>query len=90
MLTKTVNLAGAWRTLLAAWPASRSEIRHHMGAHREGSPDHVPGSNQVETFRQLATLLLLTYALRNSDCHAKNLALIYAKRWTSVYRRPMT
>jgi serine/threonine-protein kinase HipA len=42
--------------------------------------DHVPGSNQVETFRQLATLLLLTYAVRNSDCHAKNIALLYTKR----------
>lgn len=42
--------------------------------------DHVPGSNQVETFRRLATLLLLTYAVRNSDCHAKNIALLYTKR----------
>lgn len=42
--------------------------------------DHVPGSNQVEAFRQLATLLLLTYAVRNSDCHAKNIALLYTKR----------
>jgi serine/threonine-protein kinase HipA len=42
--------------------------------------DHVPGTNQVETFRQLATLLLLTYAVRNADCHAKNLALLYTNR----------
>jgi serine/threonine-protein kinase HipA len=42
--------------------------------------DHVPGGNQAQTFRQLATLLLLTYAVRNSDCHAKNLALLYTKR----------
>jgi serine/threonine-protein kinase HipA len=42
--------------------------------------DHVPGSERVVTFRQLATLLLLTYALRNSDCHSKNLALLYTKR----------
>lgn len=42
--------------------------------------DHVPGGSQVETFRYLATLLLLTYAVRNADCHAKNLALLYTKR----------
>jgi serine/threonine-protein kinase HipA len=42
--------------------------------------DHVPGSRRLETFRQLATTLLLTYALRNADCHAKNLALLYTTR----------
>jgi serine/threonine-protein kinase HipA len=42
--------------------------------------DHVPGSRQRETFHQLATTLLLTYALRNADCHAKNLALLYTSR----------
>lgn len=42
--------------------------------------DHVPGERRLETFKQLATLLLLTYALRNADCHAKNLALLYTSR----------
>lgn len=42
--------------------------------------DHVPGASRLQTFRQLATLLLLTYALRNADCHAKNLALLYTGR----------
>jgi serine/threonine-protein kinase HipA len=42
--------------------------------------DHVPGSHRLETFRRLATTLLLTYALRNADCHAKNLALLYTSR----------
>jgi serine/threonine-protein kinase HipA len=28
----------------------------------------------------MATLLLLTYALRNADCHAKNVALLYTRR----------
>ena len=42
--------------------------------------DHVPGSQRLETFRLLATTLLLTYALRNADCHAKNLALLYTSR----------
>jgi serine/threonine-protein kinase HipA len=42
--------------------------------------DHVPGVQRLATFRQLATTLLLTYALRNADCHAKNLALLYTSR----------
>lgn len=42
--------------------------------------DHVPGSQRMQTFRELATVLLLTYALRNADCHAKNLALLYSSR----------
>jgi serine/threonine-protein kinase HipA len=43
--------------------------------------DHVPGDRRLDTFRQLATTLLLTYALRNADCHAKNLALLYTSRF---------
>lgn len=42
--------------------------------------DHVPGAQRLQTYRQLATTLLLTYALRNADCHAKNLALLYTCR----------
>lgn len=42
--------------------------------------DHVPGERRLQTYRQLATTLLLTYALRNADCHAKNLALLYTRR----------
>jgi serine/threonine-protein kinase HipA len=42
--------------------------------------DHVPGPQRLETFRQLTTTLLLTYALLNADCHAKNLALLYTSR----------
>ena len=42
--------------------------------------DHVPGPKRLETFRQLAITLLLTYALRNADCHAKNLALLFTSR----------
>jgi len=42
--------------------------------------DHVPGERRLETYRQLANTLLLTYALRNADCHAKNLALLYTSR----------
>jgi serine/threonine-protein kinase HipA len=42
--------------------------------------NHVPGPQRMETFRQLAWTLLLTYALRNADCHAKNIALLYTNR----------
>ncbi|HEY5849999.1 MAG TPA: type II toxin-antitoxin system HipA family toxin [Lysobacter sp.] len=42
--------------------------------------DHVPGTRRAQTLHQLATILLLTYALRNADCHAKNLALLYTNR----------
>ena len=42
--------------------------------------DQVPGDRRLDTFRQLALTLLLTYALRNADCHAKNLALLYTSR----------
>lgn len=41
---------------------------------------HVPGRDQHETFRKLSSMLLLTYALRNADCHAKNVALVYTSR----------
>jgi serine/threonine-protein kinase HipA len=42
--------------------------------------EQVPGPRQIDTFRRLATTLLLTYALRNADCHAKNIALLYTSR----------
>ena len=42
--------------------------------------DHVPGALQLAAFRQLANTLLLTFALRNADCHSKNLALLYTSR----------
>lgn len=45
-----------------------------------GVRDHIPAERRLATFRQLATLLLLTYALCNADCHAKNLALLYTSR----------
>ncbi len=39
----------------------------------------IPGQ-QNTALSQLADLLLLTYALRNADCHAKNIALLYSSR----------
>jgi serine/threonine-protein kinase HipA len=50
--------------------------------------DHVPGTQRLDTYRQLATTLLLTYALRNADCHAKNLALRYTSR-SDVHLSPV-
>lgn len=41
---------------------------------------YVPGAYQYETFRKLTKLLLLTYALRNADCHSKNVAVLYTSR----------
>ena len=41
---------------------------------------YVPGRDQYKTYQKLTTILLLTYALRNADCHSKNLALLYTSR----------
>jgi serine/threonine-protein kinase HipA len=48
---------------------------------------YIQGTNQYETFQKLTTILLLTYALRNADCHSKNLALLYTSR-TNVRLTP--
>jgi serine/threonine-protein kinase HipA len=50
--------------------------------------DHVPGAQRMDAYRHLATTLLLTYALRNADCHAKNLALLYTCR-SDVHLSPV-
>jgi len=41
---------------------------------------HVDGKYHHETFQKLTAMLLLTYALRNADCHSKSLALLYTSR----------
>lgn len=41
---------------------------------------HVPTDGRPTALRHLATVVLLTYALRNADCHAKNVALRYTSR----------
>lgn len=64
--------------LLGLRPAAKYDTTWERIA--KGVRDHVPGPNQVETFRRLATLLILTYAIRNSDCHAKNISLLYTTR----------
>lgn len=40
--------------------------------------DVTPAANQAQALSHLGDLLLLTYALRNADCHTKNIALLYS------------
>lgn len=61
--------------LLGMRPANKYETTWERIA--KAVRDHVPLANRPQVFRQMATLLLLTYALRNADCHAKNVALRY-------------
>lgn len=63
--------------LLGLRPAAKYETTWERIA--KAVRDHVPMANRPTTFRQMATLLLLTYALRNADCHAKNIALLYTR-----------
>ncbi|HEY4069154.1 MAG TPA: type II toxin-antitoxin system HipA family toxin [Burkholderiaceae bacterium] len=39
-----------------------------------------PAERQNAALSRLADLILLTYALRNADCHSKNVALLYRSR----------
>lgn len=64
--------------LLGLRPAAKYDTTWERIA--RAARDHVPGGERLNTFRQLALTLLLTYALRNADCHAKNLALRYTSR----------
>ena len=61
--------------LLGLRPAAKYETTWERIA--KAVRDHVPVEHRVQTFRQMTTLLLLTYSLRNADCHAKNIALLY-------------
>jgi serine/threonine-protein kinase HipA len=63
--------------LLGLRPAAKYETTWERIA--KAVRDHVPVANRPTTFREMATLLLLTYALRNADCHAKNVALLYTR-----------
>lgn len=64
--------------LLGLRPAAKYETTWERIA--KAVRDHVPAANRPDVFRQMATLLLLSYALRNADSHAKNLALLYTSR----------
>lgn len=61
--------------LLGLRPAAKYETTWERIA--KAVRDHVLAANRADVFRQMATLLLLSYALRNADCHAKNVALRY-------------
>lgn len=61
--------------LLGMSPAAKYETTWERIA--KAVKDHVAGPKQHAAFEHLAAVLLLTYALRNADCHAKNLALLY-------------
>lgn len=63
--------------LLGLRPAAKYETTWERIA--KAVRDHVPVANRPMTFRHMATVLLLTYALRNADCHAKNIALLYTR-----------
>lgn len=63
--------------LLGLRPAAKYETTWERIA--KAVRDHVPVANRPTTFRHMATLLLLTYALRNADGHAKNIALLYTR-----------
>ena len=65
-------------SLLGLRPAAKYDTNWERIA--KAVRDHVPGPQRLGTYRQLATTLLLTYALRNADCHAKNIALLYTSR----------
>lgn len=64
--------------LLGLRPAAKYETTWERIA--KAVRDHVPAANRPGVFRQMATLLLLSYALHNADFHAKNLALLYTGR----------
>jgi serine/threonine-protein kinase HipA len=78
---RKASSTGEWRifcALLGLRPAQKYETTWERIS--KAVRDHVPGDHQYETFRRLATMLLLTNALRNADCHAKNLSLLYTSR----------
>ncbi len=64
--------------LLGLRPAAKYETTWERIA--KAVRDHVPIERRRQGFRQLAGTILLTYALRNADCHAKNVALLYTSR----------
>lgn len=72
--------------LLGMRPANKYETTWERIA--KAVHHHVPGERRSETLKQLATVLLLTYALRNADCHAKNVALLYTNR-SDVHLAPV-
>jgi serine/threonine-protein kinase HipA len=64
--------------LLGLRPANKYETTWERIA--KAVRNFVPGPEQYGTFKNLTAILLLTYALRNADCHSKDLALLYTSR----------
>lgn len=64
--------------LLGMRPAEKYETTWERIA--KAVRDHVRGPGRQQALQHLATQILLTHALRNADCHAKNIALLYTGR----------
>lgn len=66
-------------SLLALKPEEKYQSTWEKVVNRIKDVVSVP-QQQNAALAQLADLLLLTYALRNADCHTKNIALLYSSR----------
>jgi serine/threonine-protein kinase HipA len=65
-------------SLLSLRPEQKYEATWERVAKR--IKDVTPVERQAAALSDLGNLLLLTYALRNADCHTKNIALLYSSR----------
>lgn len=73
-------------SLLALRPEQKYESTWEQVVNR--IKDVTPVKRQRDTLSRLADLLLLTYALRNADCHTKNIAMLYSG-WADVGLAPV-
>ena len=74
------NPFGQWRIFALCWVCGHKTSTKRLGENCKGGCDHVDGSYQYETFQKLSLMLLMTFAMKNADCHSKNLALRYTSR----------
>ncbi len=63
-------------SLLALRPEQKYESTWERVAKR--IKDVTPATHQAQALSHLGNLLLMTYVLRNADCHTKNIALLYS------------
>jgi serine/threonine-protein kinase HipA len=73
-------------SLLALRPEQKYDATWEQVVNR--IKDVTPVELQRDVLSRLADLLLLTYALRNADCHTKNIALLYSG-WADVGLAPV-
>ena len=73
-------------SLLALRPEQKYESTWEQVANR--IRDVTPMLLRRDTMSRLADLLLLTYALRNANCHTKNIAMLYSG-WADVSLAPV-